>query len=80
MTPTQHLEVKRMTGLMWAILRRAKNAPVDDDWFLTPTWLRAANILARRGFIEIQPRPGRYYAIGLTAEGREALTAANFRA
>ena len=71
MTLAQHMEVKRMTAVMWAILHCARTLPESEPW-LGGHMVRSANILARRGFIKIQRHP-RGYSIRLTPAGAEAL-------
>ena len=50
MTPVQKLEMKRMTPVMWRILKIA----TLDDYAVPLPHVRSALILARRGFISIR--------------------------
>jgi hypothetical protein len=53
MTPAQELELARMTTPMWDMLRSVER--YEGGYSRTPE--RTLEILARRGFIEMAPRP-----------------------
>jgi hypothetical protein len=53
---------------MWEVLLGAKRF----GWTCGP-WMRSANILVRRGFIEIERRRDGFHDVQLTEAGREAL-------
>jgi hypothetical protein len=68
MTPTQKLELKRLTKHMWWILRyAAENAEIGNGLH-SPLYR-----LQKRGFIILYKRPGGWFGIELTDAGREAL-------
>jgi hypothetical protein len=50
MTRERELELRRMTAAMWEVLLGAKRF----GWICQP-WIRSANILVWRGFIDIEP-------------------------
>jgi hypothetical protein len=61
-----------MTHIMWMILRHAQQMQGVDCWVAGPM-VRSANILARRGFLEIRRRKRGMHDIWLTEAGFEAL-------
>jgi hypothetical protein len=72
MTPAQRKEVARMTSTMWSVLYVARRPPKEERWIGGPT-VRSANILAERGFITMQRKPGGLYSVRLTDAGTQAL-------
>src|SRR5262245_12671222 len=72
MTPAQEFELKRLTPFMWEVLREVERLG-PGGYSLTPK--RTLEILSRRGFIEMAPRPDAdgYYSARLTEAGVEAL-------
>jgi len=73
MTPAQEKEKARLTPAMFSILRRASSGSAVIG---SPSIMRSARILARRGFIrsELAPDEGTgWHRATLTPAGREAI-------
>ena len=64
------LEVRRMTPLMWMILRRAASG---DAVVIGGSVTRSARILERRHFVYLETKEDGWLAITLAHKGQQAL-------